>query len=331
MRILLVWALCSWSVRDVTTGLRGALIRAGHDVRDYRLDRRFTFAQQAIPEQNWTQDGLSRIATESVLVEATYHRADLVLVISGLQFHEVGLWLLDHYRIPTAVVLTESPYQDEEQATWVHRYPRLTVFTQERTSAIKYGWHYLGAAYDPEIHRPVEPDPDEACDVLFVGTGFAERQRLLEAVNWMGVNLRLRGLFPEMTDASPLSKFYFPGCVDNHELPAVYAACKIALNPYRHHAGAESLNPRAYELAACGVFQISNRRAEGMELFGDAVPTYRNATELEAIIHYYLAHPGEREAKASKAKVFAQGHTFDRRVVEMMEALEPRGGIGDRT
>jgi spore maturation protein CgeB len=328
MRIVLVWASCSWSVRDVTTGLRGALLRAGHAVRDYRLDNRLMLAQHAIPEENWTQEGLSQIATESVLVEATYHHADVVLIVSGLQFHEIGLWLLDRYKIPTAVVFTESPYQDADQASWIKKYPNLAAFTQERTSAAKYGWNYLGAAYDPEVHRPVEPDPDEACDVLFVGTGFGERQRLLEGVDWTGINLKLRGLFPEMTDASPLRPFYHPGCIDNHELPAAYAACKIALNPYRYHAEAESLNPRAYELAACRVFQTSDRRAESVELFGDAVPAYSTtrdaAGELEDILHYYLAHPEEREEKAERARDLVHEQTFDLRVAEMVKVLESR-------
>jgi spore maturation protein CgeB len=306
----------------------GALIRAGHAVRDYRLDNRLVLAQQSIPEEHWAIDGLSKIATESILVEATYHKADLVLIISGLQFHEIGLWLLDRYKIPTAVVFTESPYQDEEQASWIRKYPRLIAFTQERTSATKHDWNYLAAAYDPEVHRPAAPDPDGACDVLFVGTGFGERQRLLEAVDWTGINLRLRGLFPEMTDRSPLAKFYMPGCVDNPLLPAAYAACKIALNPYRYHAGAESLNPRAYELAACGVFQVSDVRKESRELFGDSVPMYHThqdaADELEGTIRHYLDHPVERQSLADEARRRVQGQTFDRRVEEMMTVLEPR-------
>ncbi len=337
MRVLLAWASCSWSVRDVTTGIRGALVRAGHAVRDYRLDNRLLLAHHAIPEEHWSPEGLSKMATENVLVEATYHRADLVLIISGFQFHEIGLWLLNHYRIPTAVLFTESPYQDEDQAGWLKRYPNVAVFTNERASAAKYGWHYLAAAYDPEVHRPVAPDPKEACDVLFVGTGFAERQRLLETMDWTGIDLRLRGLFPEMTDASPLAKFYVPGCVNNSELPPIYAACKIALNPYRYHKEAESLNPRAYELAACGTFQVSDVRGESRELFGDSVPMYHAhqdvADELGAIVRYYLAHPEERRIMASRAQVLVREHTFDRRVAEMTAALEPRAlaAVGQET
>ena len=324
MKVLLVWAAAAWSVRDVTTGLRGALVRAGHDVRDYRLDNRLELMTRAFPEEMQKEFEICRMATENVLAEASYHKADLVLIVSGLLFHEVGLWLLNRYQIPTAVVLTESPYSDEAQRQWVSGYPNVSVLTQERTSATRHGWHYLPAAYDPQVHRPVMADPDEACDVLFVGTGWPERQLLLGAIDWTGIRLRLRGLFPGMTADSPLAPFYTEGCVANADLPRAYAACKVALNPYRQGDGAESMNPRAYELAACGVFQISDARAEATEIFGDTVPTYRGSTELEALIRYYLAHPAERQMKADAARALVQGQTFDRRVADIITAVTAR-------
>lgn len=324
MRILLAWGAAAWSIRDVGTGLRGALVRAGHDVRDYRLDNRLELIGRAIPKELSTVDRLSRLATECVLVEATYHQADLVLIVSGLYFHEIGLWLLQHYHVPTAIVLTESPYEDANQMRWLAPYPDVTVFTQERLSARRYGWHYLPHAYDPLVHQPVAPDQDEVCDVLIVGTGWPERQRLLEAVDWTGIHLIVRGLWPEMTPESSVTQHYIHGCVDNGELPRAYAACQIALNPYRRDAGAESMNPRAYELAACGVFQLSDARMESDEVFGEAIPTYRDAAELEGLIRYYLAHEDERRRCADLAQQRVQGHTFDARVGEMMTVVEPR-------
>ena len=324
MRILLAWAAAAWSVRDVSTGVRGALVRAGHDVRDYRLDNRLELIGRAIPKELQTVPRLSQLATEGVLAEATYHHADLVLIVSGLYFHEIGLWLLQHYHIPTAVVLTESPYEDANQMRWLAPYPEVTVFTQERLSAQRYGWHYLPHAYDPLVHQPVTPDPDEVCDVLLVGTGWAERQRLLEAVDWTGIHLRVRGLWPEMTPTSSVFPHFIDGCVENADLPPAYAACKIALNPYRRDADAESLNPRAYELAACGVFQLSDARAESHEVFGEAIPTYRQAADLETQLRYYLTHEDERQRCADLARHRVQGHTFDARVAEMMTVLAPQ-------
>ena len=322
MKVTLVWGSSAWSIRDVTTGLRSALLRAGHEVRDYRLDNRLELMRRAFPAE-MQETEVCRMASENVLAEATYHQADLVLIVSGVLFHEAGLWLLQHYRLPTAVVMTESPYSDQEQRRWIYRYPHVTVFTQERTSAAREGWFYLPAAYDVDVHRPVAPSVAEASDVLLVGTGFEERQRLLEAVDWTGINFRLQGYWPAITADSRIFQFHVPGCVNNGELPPIYAATKIALNPYRDGDGAESLNPRAYELAACGVFQVSSYRRECEDVFGDAIPMYRSAEELETLIRYYLAHPDERQTKADAARMIVQGQTFDQRVDDIMTVLAP--------
>ncbi len=94
------------------------------------------------------------------------------------------------------------------------------------------------------------------------------------------------------------------------------------INPYRLSADAESLNPRAYELAACGVLQVSDPRAELRERFHAAVPTYETAVELEQVVRYYLAHPEERAQAAALAQRLVQGETFDRRVETLIECLE---------
>lgn len=324
MRVLLVWASAAWSVRDVTTGYRRALIRAGHVVRDYRLDQRLLFIQKATPpEQQRNLYGISKMASESVLAEAIYHNADLVLVISGLLFHEIGLWLLTQYGVRTAVILTESPYQDVEQAEWLAKYPTIAVFTHEAASAAKFGWTFLPHAYDPEIHRPVPPDPDEVCDVLFVGSGFPERQTLFEAIPWDGIRLRLRGHWPGINGASVLSPYVIHGAIENADLPPAYTAARINLNPHRatHGEAAVSLNPRAYELAACGAFQISDGRAEGRRLFGVSVPTAQTPDEWAEAIRYFLAHDTERRACAEDARSRVQGETFDARLATLLTTL----------
>lgn len=159
--------------------------------------------------------------------------------------------------------------------------------------------------------------------MLFVGTGWQERQALLEGVDWSGINLRLRGLFPFMAADSPLRPFYHEGAVPNAELPRAYAACKIALNPYRQGDGAESMNPRAYELAACGVFQLSDYRAEAEDVFGPHA-CYSSSAELETLIRHYLANDDERAVRIETNRILVQGHTFDRRVADLMTTVTAR-------
>jgi spore maturation protein CgeB len=82
-----------------------------------------------------------------------------------------------------------------------------------------------------------------------------------------------------------------------------------------------SLNPRAYELAACGAFTISDRRAEGTALFGETVPTFTTAGELESLVRRYLADPAGRRRYAEQARVRVRGETFDARAAALIAAV----------
>jgi hypothetical protein len=61
---------------------------------------------------------------------------------------------------------------------------------------------------------------------------------------------------------------------------------------------AESLSPRAYELAACGAFHLSDERAEVSEVFGDLVPTFRTPAQAEYLIRQWLPD-GDGRARVS--------------------------------
>jgi hypothetical protein len=59
------------------------------------------------------------------------------------------------------------------------------------------------------------------------------------------------------------------------------------------------MNPRAYELAACGVFHLSTARQEIAEVFGDLVPTFDTPQEASALIRQWLADDaGRAEVRA---------------------------------
>ena len=85
---------------------------------------------------------------------------------------------------------------------------------------------------------------------------------------------------------------------------------------------AESLNPRAVELAACGVFTLSDYRAEVKEVFGDLIPTYGSPKELEELVRYYLAHDEERQALAAQLPARVADRSFDALGARIIRILE---------
>ena len=122
-----------------------------------------------------------------------------------------------------------------------------------------------------------------AHDVVFVGTGFRERVELLAAVDWSGIDLGLYGSWDRRQMPHRLRPYVRANVIPNAHAAWLYRQSKIGLNLYRRPpegTRAESMNPRAYELAACGVFQISDRRAEGVETLSYSVPTFRTPEEL---------------------------------------------------
>jgi spore maturation protein CgeB len=335
MRILFVWPVCRFSVWDVARGYRSALTRLVGDtnISDYFLDKHFAYHQKAIPEDAQNEIVLSKMASENILNEALYMFADIVIVVAGLNLHPLALWGLRRAGIAACTILTESPYEDVNQADWASVYPEMVIATTERSSLKAFpNWHYVPHAFDPAYHQPAARSPEYACDVLMVGTGWPERQRLLEKVDWAGIDLKLFGIWGGITPSSPLHKFYPGGTlIDNRLITQRYCSAKVCLNIHRPHATAESLGPRAYELAACGAFQICDRRPEVTEVFGDAVPTVdvssRDAhIHLEHHIRWALEHPDERLMMALRAKDRVQSHTFDNRARRLLEAVAPAIG-----
>jgi len=236
------------------------------------------------------------------------------------------------------VIFTESPYEDAAQARVAS--PVDVCWTSERSSVPRLQManrktQYLPHAYDPQRHAPAAPDgPDDvpAHDVVFVGTGFHERVELLADVDWAGIDFGLYGTWTLLGSRHPLRQHLRGGTMTNARTIALYRRAKIGLNLYRSSerygrnaprvAEAESLNPRAYELAACGVFQISDWRPEVAEVFGSAVPTVDSAAELSAQLRYFLAHPEGRAASAHRARLAVQPQTFAARAAQLLEDLD---------
>jgi spore maturation protein CgeB len=347
VRVLLVGAGASYSIKDVESGYYHALQAAGVDLKVYALDRRIVIAQRWLmglwrergkpPDAPPTwPDAIYRAGIEALEMALRFD-VDWVLAISGMYLHPDVLVMMRRAGLRAAVILTESPYDDEQQA----RVAALAdvCWTTERSSVpflreANPATFYLRHAYDPERHTPRgEAQADvPSHDVVFVGTGFQERIDLLSGVDWRGIDLGLYGEWNLLSSRHRLRQYLRGGTLDNARTAALYRQAKIGLNLYRTSKGygrtaeriehAESMNPRAYELAACGVFQISNYRAEVMETFDWSVPTFGTALELQRRIRYFFARPHERLHKAQSSRQRIEPHTFAARAAELLADFE---------
>jgi spore maturation protein CgeB len=161
------------------------------------------------------------------------------------------------------------------------------------------------------VHRTDTPIDDSvpAHDVVFVGTGFRERYRFFNAIDWTGINLGLYGTWDPRLLTAKLRPYLHNGPIANDRAVLLYRRARVGLNLYRTSQGwgpnapsivrAESVNPRAYELAACGTFFLSDYRSESAEVFGDLVPMFRSPIEAAALIRKWLADDAGRARIAS--------------------------------
>jgi spore maturation protein CgeB len=337
-------------VSDVHDGLVAALRRQGHLVSTYDLSKRIAQAghwlhavwrrsRRTMPELE--KPGAVTViekACEDIVPRALTLNVDAVLIISAMYLHPDALVLLRRARIPTGLIFTESPYDDARQARIAHLAD--VCWTQERTSVATLRpfnprVHYLPAAYDTTRHTPEEQPGDafvHGHDVVFVGTLFHERIALLSAVDWTGIDLGIYGHTSLLSSRSKLRQHLRGGATDNAMAAALYRRAKVGLNLFRstaewtsgqHVTTGESLNPRAYELAACGTFQVSDIRPEVTDLFGGAVWTFADAAGLQSLLHTALADDDTRRELARAAWASVLPHTFDARARQVVEQLAP--------
>ncbi len=191
---------------------------------------------------------------------------------------------------------------------------------------------YLPLACDPNIHRPLLLSPKEkekyGSDISFLGAGYNNRTNMFATL----VNRDFKIWGTEWPTGMPFSKLVQDAGrrLEPEEYIKVFNASKINLNL---HSSAERdgvepngdfVNPRTFELAACGAFQLADERTLMPELFqiGKEMAVFHDRQEMIEQIDYYLARPQERMeiVQASRKRVLAE-HTYGQRVKDMLEYI----------
>jgi hypothetical protein len=351
-RPLIVHPGAMTSTADVYAGLVSGLRAHGVDAVEYALHGRLIAASRML-HMIWRHKRRSDPKLKPPTLEDCCYQAclglfekllrfkiDAVIVVSGVLMPIDTLALLKE-QVAVGVILTESPYLSEHEQTIASQAD--VVWTNERSflpilKKVQSRSDYLPHAWLPGVHDKTG-EQARSHDVVFVGTGFQERVDLLESVDWTGIDLGLYGNWP-VSDESPLKSFVVNGEIPNNQTAALYRHAKVGMNIYRTTAGiamhgegghiehAESLNPRAYELAATGSFHLSTPRDEVIEKFGPTVPTFTTSDELSSLLRYWLAHEDERMAVAARLPALVAEDTWIARggqvLHQMREAVSSR-------
>ena len=190
---------------------------------------------------------------------------------------------------------------------------------------------FVQTACDPALHHAVSlTDEDQkhyGCDLSFAGAGYYNRVELFKGLSdydfkiW-GVNWTDRYVAQRLVDGE--TRF------DADTFMKIVAASTINLNLHSSSSkpgvdpDCDAINPRVFEIAAAGGFQLCDP-CIGLETLFDfetELPIYRNLKELRERIDYFLARPDERKAiaEAAQRRVLAE-HTYEHRAASMLRHI----------
>jgi spore maturation protein CgeB len=287
------------------------------------------------------------VADPTMMAEmAALIRPDLVLVLNGLHvFPDDHLEQIGRIRgmgIRTVIWFADDPYVTSQTAAIAPHYD--VVVTHERSTVEWYRSlgcpevHHLAFAADIGRFRPVTPPAGYRCDVCFIGQAFWNRVETFDAIAEELADLRVfiaGGLWERLRNYGLLKRSIRPGWLPVDESVLWYNGAKIVINLHRtaepgsDNANASglpglSVNPRTFEIAACGAFQLTDRRPD-LEAYyrpGLELETFDSPAELAAKIRHYLRRDDERLRIAARgyARTLRE-HTYAARVGSLLRLL----------
>lgn len=191
---------------------------------------------------------------------------------------------------------------------------------------------YLPMAADLAVHRPTSLSPKErvelGADVSFVGAGYTNRRAILPRLVCSDWTFKLWG--DEWISTPVLEKVLQRNGarIDTETCVKVFNATSVNLNLHSHTGEGldpkgDFVNPRTFELAACGAFQLVDQRSLLPELFApEEMITFKNEDSLRNLIRSWLKDEQGRAgvAQAARRRALAS-HTYAHRMKDLLSQV----------
>lgn len=322
-----------------------ALRQEGHlvevfDAPDYYgAYRAFDKLRVTADRLEFLQNNLVQLVAQAMLAKVETFEPDMVLALAQAPMTRQALRRLRKDRVLTAMWFVEDYRLFTYWKAFAPLYDIFAViqkepFFEELAAVGQDNVLYLPLAAQPDFHRPLELSPAErrkwGADVAFMGAGYPNRRLAFREL--LGFDFKIWG--SDWDGDHVLAPYLQLGGtrVSPEECVRIFNATKINLNLHssvqveRLVSHGDFVNPRTFEVAACGAFQLVDERSLLAESFrAKELATFSSLAELKEKIAYYLSHPQEREALASKGRerVLAE-HTYAHRMRRLLDFTRER-------
>ena len=191
---------------------------------------------------------------------------------------------------------------------------------------------YLPLAADPAIHQPMVFTEEErrefVADVSFLGAGYRNRRHILPSLVGHGWTFKLWG--NEWDNPGALAPVLQRGGarIDTFTSVKIFNATSVNINLHSYTGDGfdpegDGVNPRTFEIASCGAFQVVDTRTLLPALFDESMMAIiNNPDQLIPIVQTYLHEPARRAAMAALSrKRVLEAHTYSHRMRTFLGAV----------
>ena len=318
----------------------GALENLGHHVTTVECDK-FADGFASLKDITRNPENANALSSlfmnlmgETIAARAVEFQPDLILAIAQAPLTPQAIERLKILKVPIAFWFVEDfralPYWKEIAGSYDFFFTiqRGEIFDQLQSRGAK-SVYYLPQGCFSDVHRPLELSPDEretyGADLSFMGAAYYNRRQTFPQL--LEHDFKIWGTDWDLQSDIGQRVQNQNRRVSSEESVKIYNGAKIHLNLHSstYHEGVNSegdfVNPRTFEISACGGFQLVDERSELYDLFrvGEEIITFNSVADLKEKISWYLAHDEERKIIAQKGRerVLAE-HTLERRMTELL-------------
>lgn len=287
---------------------------------------------------DYLENSFLQVVSQAVLAKVEAFVPDLVLALAQAPLSRQALKRLRRDNVPTAMWFVEDYEVFPYWKAFAPLYDVFAVIQKGRflellAEAGQSNTLYLPLAADPAIHRPLELSAVErrkyGSELSFVGAGYPNRRLAFRQLTHL--DLRIWG--NDWDGETLLAPYLQRGGerIETDEVVRIFNASAISINlhssvrPDTLVGDGDFVNPRTFELAACGAFQIVDRRRLLPELFADdELAVVEDMPQMLQLIDRYRFDAQARAEMAAKARArVLADHTYVQRMRTLMEHVAP--------